>query len=255
MKLRPWAGKFEVVVVAHRGFSAVAPENTLAAFERAIEVGSDMIELDVRLSKEGEVVVIHDETLKRTTTGQGRVIDQTVGELKSVDAGFKFDPSFRGERIPKLSEVLELSRGRIRVNIELKIGDYRPWTILYLTDRVLAEVERLDMLDQVILSSFDPHPLEWALNLRPSIAVAYLYSRPWTHPREVTGGRPFPILHCFKSVLTKENILRAHQEGIGIGVYTLNTEEEMARFVEMGVDAIITDHPDRLIRLLKKEPP
>lgn len=251
----PPVGKRPVMVVAHRGFSGVAPENTLTAFKKAIEVGCDMIELDVRLSKDGTVVVIHDDTLERTTTGKGRVIEKTLNELKQLDAGSKFHFSFSGERIPTLREALELANGKVLVNIELKIGDYGQWTILDLTDRALEEAERMGMLNQVIFSSFDPLALERVLKKNPSVSVAYLYNRPWKAPREVTGGRPFQILNCRKTVLTKENISLSHQEGIRIGVYTLNTEEEMRRFIDMKVDAIITDHPDRLINLLKKKYP
>lgn len=249
------AGKFPVTVIAHRGFSGSAPENTIIAFKKAIEVGSDMIELDVRLSKDGEVVVLHDETLERTTTGKGKVIEKTLQELKQLDAGLKFHPSFAGEKIPTLREVLEMARGKVRVNIELKKGDYGQWTILNLTDRALREVEKAGMLNQVLFSSFDPLALEQILKENVSLSVAYLYNRPWRLPMEVTEGRPFFILNCRKSVLNSENISRAHQEGIRIGVYTLNTEEEMERFIHLKVDAIITDYPDRLIHLLKRKYP
>jgi glycerophosphoryl diester phosphodiesterase len=244
-------GKFPVMVVAHRGFSGMAPENTLGAFKKAIEVDSDMIELDVRFSKEGEVVVIHDETLERTTSGRGKVIEKTINELKKLDAGSKFDPAFSGEKIPTLREVLQLAHRQIPVNIELKKGDYGRWTILDLAERALGEVEKAGMVDQVIFSSFDPIALERVLKKNQAVPVAYLYNRPWNFPREVTEGRPFSILNCRKSVLTSENISRAHQEGIRIGVYTLNTEEEMGKFIDLKVDAIITDYPDRLINILK----
>jgi len=250
-----WSGKFSVMVVGHRGFSGIAPENTMAAFKKAIEVGSDMIELDVRLSKDGEVVVIHDESLERTTNGKGKVIDLTLDELKKLDAGSKFHSSFSGERIPTLKEALELAYAQVMVNIELKKGNYGKYTILDLADRAHQEVELAGMADKMIFSSFDPDALERVLKKNPSVPVAYLYNRSWNFPREVTEGRPFPILNCRKSVLTKENISRAHQEGIQIGVYTLYTEEEMEKFIEMKVDAIITDYPDRLINILKKRYP
>ncbi len=249
------AGKVPVTVIAHRGFSGIAPENTMIAFKKAIEVGSDMIELDVRLSRDGEVVVLHDETLERTTTGKGKVMEKTLRELKQLDAGLKFHPSFSGEKIPTLKEVLEMAREKVRVNIELKKGDYGQWTLLDLANRALREVEKSGMLNQVLFSSFDPLILEQILKENASLSVAYLYNRPWSFPVEVTEGRPFLILNCRKSVLNLENISRAHQEGIQIGVYTLNTEEEMERFIHLKVDAIITDHPDRLLHLLKRRYP
>ncbi len=255
IKKMPLPGKFPVTVIAHRGFSGAAPENTMSAFKKAIEAGSDMIELDVRLSREGEVVVIHDETLERTTTGKGKVIEKTINELKSLDAGTKFHPSFSGEKIPTLREVLELAYRHIPVNIELKKGNYGQWTIFDLTDRTLLEVEKAGMMDQVLFSSFDPMPLERILKKNSSLEVAYLYNRPWKELGEVMEGRPFFTLTCRKSVLNRENVFRAHQEGIRIGVYTLNTEEEMERFIDLKVDAIITDYPDRLLHTLKRKYP
>jgi glycerophosphoryl diester phosphodiesterase len=246
------SGRFPVMVVAHRGFSGSAPENTMIAFKKGMEAGSDMIELDVRFSKEGEVVVIHDETLERTTTGNGKVIEKTISELKNLDAGAKFHSSFSGEKIPTLREVLQLAYRRVPVNIELKIGNYERWTILDLADRALREVEMAGMVDQVVFSSFDPIALERVLKKNQAVPVAYLYNKPWNSPREVTEGRPFSTLTCRKTVLTRENISRAHQEGIRIGVYTLNTEEEMEKFIDLKVDAIITDYPDRLINILQK---
>jgi len=172
--------------------------------------------------------------------------------LKKLDAGSKFQPSFSGEQIPTLKEVLQLAYGQIKVNIELKIGDYGKWTIFDLAERALREVEMAGMVNQVMFSSFDPMAIERITKKNQAVPVAYLYNRPWSLPRQVTEGRPFPILNCRKSVLTMENISKAHQEGILVGVYTLDTKEEMEKFIDLKVDAIITNHPDRLINILKK---
>jgi glycerophosphoryl diester phosphodiesterase len=249
-----WVGKFPVLVIAHRGFSGAAPENTLAAFEKAMEAGSDMIELDVHLSSDGQVVVIHDDTLNRTTNGKGKVSHHTLLKLKQLDAGSWFGSQFSGEKIPTLKEVLELARGRILVNIELKMGDMGPYrySMKDLADRSLDEVEKGGMVDQVLFSSLDPSPLERIKERNSRIRVALLYNKPWSSPNEVIGGKPFPILNCRKSVLTEANISKAHQEGIKVNVYTLNTDEEMEQFLHRGVDGIITDHPDRLINILQK---
>jgi glycerophosphoryl diester phosphodiesterase len=245
-------GRFPMMVVAHRGFSGVAPENTMAAFKKAVEVGSDMIELDVRLSMDGEVVVIHDESVERTTNGKGRVIDLPLDELQRLDAGSKFDSSFSKERIPTLREVLQFAHDQIKVNIELKQGDYGRFTILDLAERALREVEMAGMVGQVMFSSFDAMAIMRIMEKNQTVPVAYLYNRPWSLPRQVTEGQPFPILNCRKSVLTAENVSKAHQEGILVGVYTLDTEEEMERFIDLRVDAIITNYPDRLIHILRR---
>jgi len=249
------AGKYPIVVVAHRGFSGVAPENTLVAFKKAIEVGSDMIELDVRLSKDGEVVVIHDESVERTTSGKGRVIDLTVEELKRLDAGSKFHPSFSGERIPSLREVMQLAHDRIQVNIELKNGEYGKWTFVDLAERTLLEVERAGMADRVFFSSFDPSILTRIKEKNHSIRTNLIFNKPWNSFEDVTGGQSFSTLTFRKSVLDRDQISKLHQMGIKINVYTLNTEEEMELFIQWGINGIITDYPDRLIQLLQKRNP
>jgi glycerophosphoryl diester phosphodiesterase len=248
----PWTGKFPVLVVAHRGFSGVAPENTLAAFKRAIDLGVDMIELDVHLSKDGQVVVIHDDTLNRTTNGKGKVAHHTLNELKQLDAGSWFGKQFSGEKIPMLKEVLELTRGRMLLNIELKIGDQGQYTMMDLADRSFKEVEKAGMLNQVVFSSFDPSAIDRIIGKSPKIPVALIYNQSWTFPQEVTGGRSIPILSCSGKVLTQANISNTHQRGMKVIVWTLNTEEHMQYFLSTGVDGIITDYPDRLIKILQK---
>jgi glycerophosphoryl diester phosphodiesterase len=248
----PWAGKFPVLAIAHRGFSGAAPENTLAAFKKAMEVGSDMIELDVHLSKDGQVVVIHDDTLKRTTSGIGKVADFSLQELKQLDAGKWLGSRFFGERIPTLKEVLELTRGKIPIHIELKEGDLGRYTITDLADRSLEEVEKAGLLDQVLFGSFSLPALERVREKKPGLPVALIYDKSWNTPQEVTRGRPFPVLSCSGKVLNQANASNARQQGIKVFVWTLNTEEHMEQFLNVGVDGIITNHPDKLIKILQK---
>jgi glycerophosphoryl diester phosphodiesterase len=248
----PRSGKFPVLVIAHRGFSGGAPENTLAAFKKAIDLGVDMIELDVLLSKDGQIVVIHDDTLNRTTNGKGRVTDYTLDELKQLDAGSWFGTQFSGEKIPTLKEMLELTRGKMFLNIELKKGDLGRYTMMDLADRSLQEVEEVGMLNQVVFASFDPSAIDRILEKNPKIPVALIYSQSWTFPQEVTGGRSISVLSCSGKVLTQTNISKTHQRGMKVIAWTLNTEEHMQHFLNMGVDGIITDYPDRLIKILQK---
>jgi glycerophosphoryl diester phosphodiesterase len=248
----PRSGKFPVLVIAHRGFSGGAPENTLAAFKKAIDLGVDMIELDVLLSKDGQIVVIHDDTLNRTTNGKGRVTDYTLDELKQLDAGSWFGTQFSGEKIPTLKEVLELTRGKMFLNIELKKGELGQYTMMDLTDRSLQEVEKTGMLNQVIFASFDPSAIDRIIGKNPKIPVALIYNQSWTFPQEVTGGRSISVLSCSGKVLTQTNISKAHQRGMKVIAWTLNTEEHIQHFLNMGVDGIVTDYPDRLIKILQK---
>lgn len=252
LAISSWAGKFPVLVVGHRGFSGVAPENTVASFKKALEVGVDMIELDVHLSKDGQVVVIHDDTLNRTTNGKGKVVSYTLNELKQLDAGSWFSPEFSGEKIPTLREVLELIRGRTALNIELKKGDSGPYTIVDLADRALEEVEKAAMLNQVLFASFDPSAIERIREKNPCLPVALIHSKSWSSPQEITGGRPIHILSCRGTVLTETNVSRSREQGIKVLVWTLNKEEHMEHFLNMGVNGIITDHPNRLIKILKR---
>ena len=248
----PWTGKFPVFVIAHRGFSGAAPENTLAAFKKAMEVGSDMIELDVHLSKDGEVVVIHDDTLKRTTRSNGKVANFSLQELKKRDAGAWFGSRFFGERIPTLKEVLELTRGKIPIHIELKEGGLGQYTVTDLADRSLEEVEKAGMLDQVLFGSFNLSAIERIREKKPSLPVALIYDKAWSLPQDATGGKPIPVLSCRGTVLTNNNISNAHQQGVKVLAWTVNTEDQMERFLAMGVDGIITNHPDKLIKILQK---
>jgi len=247
----PWTGKFPVLVIAHRGFSGAVPENTIAAFKKAIDLGVDMIELDVHLSKDGQVVVIHDDTLNRTTNGKGKVVSYTFNELKQLDAGSWFGAQFSGERIPTLQEVLELVRGKTLLNIELKQGDLGQYSIKDLADRSLQEVERAGMLNQVIFASFDLSAIDRIREKNPRIPVALIYSKSWSFLHEATGGRPIPVLSCRGTVLTQTNVSKARQQGIKVLVWTVNTEEHMERFRNMEVDGIVTDYPDRLIKILQ----
>ncbi len=247
-----WTGKFPIMVIAHRGFSGAAPENTLIAFRKGIEVGSDMIELDVHLSRDGEIVVIHDETLERTTNGKGRIVDHTLQELKKLDAGSSFGPQFAGEIIPTLKEVLDLAKGRVPVNIEIKNPTHGKYTIAELTERVLREVNQGGMMDRVIFSSFNPAALEWIGRREPRAWGAFLFHRPWNFLRDIPGSQEYAVLNLRNIHLTREKVAEIKKAGKIINVYTVNTDEEMKQFVDWGVDGIITNHPDRLLKILQK---
>jgi len=250
-----WRGRFPVLVVAHRGFSGAAPENTLAAFRQAIEIGSDMIELDIQLSKDGRIVVMHDETLERTTNGRGKVVDHTLKELKKLDAGSCFGPEFSGERIPTLQEVLDLAKGRVLVNIEIKNPTHGQYPITDLADKSFQAVKKAGMLDRVIFSSFNPVSLEHIQKIESRAWVALLFHRPWNSFLEMTRGKEYEVLNLRNIHLTKEKISQVHKEGMKVNVYTVNTEEELEQFVRWGADGIITNYPDRLIRILKATSP
>ncbi len=229
---------------AHRGSSAHAPENTLAAFELAIRQGADAIELDAMLCASGEVVVIHDETLERTTDGQGRVSETPLEALRELDAGGYFDPAFRGQRIPTLEEVLESAGGRIYLNLELKNyatpGDALP-------ERVAALVERFGLEEWVLFSSFNPWTLRRARARLPRVPVGLLTAPGWTG-RVLNGplGRfllPCEALHPEKGAVTPALVESVHRRGRRLHTYTVNSRAEMERLFALGVDGIFSDDP------------
>jgi glycerophosphoryl diester phosphodiesterase len=242
-------------VVAHRGFSGRAPENTMAAFRRAIDVGADMIELDVQLSRDNRVVVIHDETLERTTDGFGRVADLTWDELSRLDAGAWFDREFAGERIPLLRDVLALARGKTLVNIEIKTEAWSPNTLEGIAARVIALVDEMNMRDHVIISSFDARILKQIREIDTDIRTASLYSEEVhgeLRPAVITAADASNALHLGRSEVSPRIVEDCRALGIPVCVYTVNTRELMEYILATGAHAIFTDHPDLLRDLLRE---
>ncbi len=236
--------------LAHRGASRVAPENTRAAFRIALEEGADGFELDVRFSRDGVPVVIHDADLRRTTNGAGRVEEQTAAALRALDAGAWFDPRFAGERIPTLEEVLETFGDSVRYNIELKAFTLRD---LRRIPAVVERVRRSGLAERVLLSSFNPLALRWAWRLAPEIPRGLLVPisplplrRAWLAFLAPHQARhlPFPLIN--------EQVVRwCRRRGYAVVAWTVNAPEEMRRLIRLGVEAIITDEPGRLARVLE----
>jgi len=230
------------LVIAHRGASAIAPENTLTAFERAIILGADAIELDAKRTLDGEVVAFHDATLRRTTGADGSVASRTLHELRSLDAGAWKSEAFRGERIPTLSEVLESVGRRLLVNIEL--SDYLG-AQASLVEKVVAIVQAHRMSERVLLSSFDSGALASAAKLAPEISRAHLFGPTWLAYRDLFRRKaPVAALHPHESRVQKHRIEAAHRSGRRVHVYTVLEEERMRAFWAWGVDGLITDLPD-----------
>ncbi|WP_054956421.1 glycerophosphodiester phosphodiesterase [Paenibacillus dakarensis] len=238
----------EMINFAHRGASAVCPENTMAAFRKALEFGATGIETDVQMTKDGKLVLIHDEILKRTTDGQGFVKDHTWEELQQLDAGSWFHEQFRGERIPSLEQLLHLTKdqGTI-INIELKNG-----IIQYaeLEERVIAAVRSFGMEERVVISSFNHYSLVKCKSLAPEIRTGLLYMeglyRPWEYAKTALAD----ALHANKYAVLPEWVEEAKANGIVYHPFTVNDPEEMKKLIAANVAGIITDHPDLLHRLL-----
>ncbi len=234
------------LIIAHRGFKALYPENTLAAFRAAIDLGSPMIELDVTLTLDRDVIVIHDETLNRTTNGCGEVRAHTFRQLKALDAGSWFSAEFRDERLPSLDEVLSLCRGKTLVNVEIKPEafeeDMKEDSI---EAQVLSKIAAHGMTGDVIVSSFERKVIRRIAGMngdKPLLAM--LSEDPLDEGlldvMERWGVFSYNPDHL---TLTRDQVDRAHEKGLLVFTYTVNTEEDAKRCFDMGVDGIFTDDP------------
>ncbi|MEM7204574.1 MAG: glycerophosphodiester phosphodiesterase family protein [Planctomycetota bacterium] len=239
-------------VIAHRGFSGVAPENTLLAFERACDLGVDMIELDVTLSRDGEVVVIHDDVLDRTTDGHGPVLARTLAELRALDAGAWFAAEFVGARIPTLDEVLAGVGRDTLVNVEIKpeamaagAGDAVAGGVV---ERVLECIERRGAMERILLSSFEPDALRQAREMAPALARATLWNEARHHGRSlgtVLDEVGATLLHVAGHELDRALVAECAVLGRKVAVYTLDEDDELRAAAAAGVHAVFTNRPDR----------
>lgn len=227
---------------AHRGFSGCYPENTMLAFEKAVEVGADGIELDVQLTKDGEVVIIHDETIDRTTDGKGTVVSFTYEELQKFDASFKFRGQMGFNKIPTLREYFELVKDtNIITNIELKTGinEY-----LGIEEKVWELIKEYKLEEKVIISSFNHYSILRMKKIAPSLKCGLL-SETWiVNAGKYTENLGIECYHPHFANMTKDIVKEIKSHGIEINTWTVNKEEDMRDLIEKGIDIIIGNYPD-----------
>jgi glycerophosphoryl diester phosphodiesterase len=235
--------------IAHRGASALAPENTIAAFERAVELGADVIELDLHMSQDGELVVIHDDTLDRTTDGSGPVHQRSLAELMRLDAGRWFGEGFAGQRIPRLDEVLDRFAGKVPLALEIKAGStFFPG----IEEKVVSALRERAAIDQAAVASFDHYALRRLKEIEPTIrTAALLVGRP-VSLSAIAGPAKADGLALEASFVTKTEVDACRAAGLQIVVWVVNDPAQMRHFIGLGVDGIITDRPD-LLRLALTE--
>ncbi len=243
----------DVVFIAHRGASGKghSPENTISAFREAINIGVDCVECDVHSTKDGHIVVIHDNTVNRTTNKRGAVAEMTLDEIKQADAGSWFSTSFTGERIPTLGELLELTKGKVVTVIEIKPNN--------ITKRVIEEVEKADAVADVILQSFHPEVVRSAFEINSQI------------PRALLVGGQLPVirissildlvyqtaqvgastLNLSYKTITSNLIKESHKRGINVWAWTVDDESDMKELIDMGIDGITSNYPEKLVSLRK----
>jgi glycerophosphoryl diester phosphodiesterase len=231
-------GQDLVLNIAHRGASGSFPENTLAAFRAAIEAGAEMCELDVQLTRDGAVVVIHDDTVDRTTDGTGAVAAMTLAEIKQLDAGVKFDNRFAGEPVPTLDQVFELVDGRCALNIELKSDG--------LEAKVSEMVRSRDAFGWTLVSSFDWAALTRIRHVAPELRVGLLASR-W--PARLVGAASeikADAINPRFDIVTEDLCIAAHSRELNVYAWTVDEPDAMRGLIAAGVDGIMTNWPGRL---------
>ncbi len=244
------------LIIAHRGGAKLAPENTLASFENAINIGVEMIEIDVHLSKDSEVITIHDQSLERTTDGKGDIKDLTLAEIKKFDAGSWFNENFKGEKVPTLSETLETINRRAILLIEIKDGDER---YPGLEKKIVEEVKKQNAVDWVVIQSFNKKSVLRIKEMAPEITTFYLLGRNFNEyfnplVEKFNAGEKinlqFDGIAPHYSSLNTENVKTIHNMGFKVFCFTVNDPEEMHKVIDYRVDGIITDSPDTLKKIL-----
>ncbi|HEY9080087.1 glycerophosphodiester phosphodiesterase family protein [Magnetovibrio sp.] len=239
-------------IIAHRGASKRAPENTLAAIAEAATLGARAVEFDVTISADGVPVLMHDETLNRCSDGQGPVILKTLAELQALDAGGWFDVRFAGERIPTLEQALELAADRgFSVNLELKptLGWEAP-TVSAICD-TLKNVWRADMA--LVVSSFNPLALEQFAAEMPGVDLGYLCDAVPPDWRARLARFGCVNLHCYAPFVTPDLVRDVRAHGARLHVFTVNDPDQAKDLFAWGVDAVFTDCPDVMLEALDDE--
>ena len=223
-----------MILTGHRGAAKLEPENTLLSIQTAIDLGVDQIEIDVHLTSDQHLVVIHDTTVDRTTDGQGAIADFTLAEIKQLDAG-------KGQRIPTLQEVMDLVRGKVILQIELKGPDTAA--------PVIHTVEKNGMQSEVLLTSFVHERLREARRLNPNLRLGALWANPPDDACEQAVDMGAEAIHIQHLNIDPQLVQEAHAHGLKIRAWNPDTVEEIQRVIDLGVDAIGSNRPDLLIML------
>ncbi|SEC74402.1 glycerophosphodiester phosphodiesterase [Paenibacillus sp. GP183] len=237
------------MIIGHRGAKGEAPENTLASFQMALLQEAQGIELDVHLTKNGDIAVCHDETIDRTTDGSGFIHEMTTSEMKSFDAGSWFSSSFQGQQIPLLGEVFDLVPDSIMINVEIKASyDGK------MEERLLDFLRERERLENVVISSFDHKCVRRVKQLEPDAKVGLLYSTNLIDHAEYAKmvGVEIYSLHPHYQSFDKADVDKAIAAELAVYCFTVNHIEDMRNMIRCGVSGIITDFPARLAQLLKQ---
>jgi glycerophosphoryl diester phosphodiesterase len=239
------------LLVAHRGASTVAPEHTIPAYEAAITAGADVLELDVHLSADDQLVVIHDAQLERTTDGRGLVREHTAQQLKRLDAGRWFGRQFRGQRLQMLGEVFERFRDRVAFAVELKAGsDVYPG----IEERLITLLQLYEVADRTLIASFDHHALRRCRDVDPDVRTGALVVGRLLAPGALAPPGVLTALCLHAELTTASDVAAVREAGLDCYVWVVNDAAAAARFVAWGVAGLVTDRPDVLRPVLDRDP-
>lgn len=251
--------KRDFKIVGHKGASGYAPENTLASFQKAMDLGADMIEIDVHYTKDGEVVVFHDEDVSRTTDGRGKIHEMTLAEVKELDAGSWFDTTFVDERIPTLAEAIDLIHGKMECIIDIKSRGHEYYHGF--SERIVEIVDEKGAKDWCIIQAYDEQYLEDAYQADSTIQLKkimmgedethllafYINAKNFTDHRNMHEF--YGTLNPHFTTLSQRRIFRFKARGYKVFTYVVNRRSDMLKMLNMGVDGIITDYPDRMVKI------
>ncbi len=235
---------------AHRGFSGMYPENTMLAFHRAAEIGADGIELDVQLTKDGQLVVIHDEQIDRTTNGRGNVRDYTLRELQQFDASYIYTGKIDANRIPTFEEYCDWVKDTdLITNIELKNGVY-PYPGM--EEKVLDVLLSYHLQHKVIISSFNHFSVLHMRELAPHLTYGLLTETWLIHPGQYTKDLGIACYHPYYGSLTDDTVAELKKHHIIINTFTVNDERSVRDMLQKGVDCVISNFPNMVNRVIKE---
>jgi len=237
--------KAEILNIAHRGCSSLYPENTLSSFRKALEIGVDGIELDVRFTKDKEIVIIHDPSVDRTTNGKGRVSELTLKQIKKLSIIERKSGRLTQERIPLLKEVIDLIKNKTTLWIEMKEEGGE--------EEIIKLLEREGVINNVVLISFNPQSLKKVKEIDPLISTGIIVG----NTRGTSSNFLERVLGCYAEIvdmeqkfINEEIVKVTHSHGRMVGVWTVNERKKMKKFIEMGAEVLTTDYPQVLKELL-----
>jgi len=235
-----------LVVTAHRGASYVAPENTLSAMAAAVEAGAEFAELDVGLTRDGRVVLMHDRTIDRTTNGTGDLGDYSLDELRGLEVGSWFSEEFDGEPIPTLREVIRFAKGQLKLNIEIKTSREEPAIAAAVVEIIRSE----GFVEDCMVTSFSRETVEEVKRIAPEIRTGFIFGE--DYPEDVFEGG-WEVLSSNHKVVDSLFVARARESGKSVHVWTVDERELMLKLIGLGVDGIISNRPALLLEVIAEE--